>query len=60
MKDYQNVFHRDHHRKGPEDDREDSDEIFVGRLGGEGRGINIKRTGSNVTVDDPDTLVCEP
>lgn len=60
MEDDKNVFHRHHHHKTPYDDGEDADEIFVGWFGAEGRGIDIERTGTDVTINDADALVCEP
>ena len=60
MKDDQNILHRHHHHKGPNNDGKDADEVIVRRLGGESRRVDVERTGSNVTIDDPNTLVCEP
>jgi hypothetical protein len=60
MKDNQDVLHRNHHHKGPNNDGEDADEIIVRGFGGEGGRIDVEWTGSNVTVDDANTLVCEP
>jgi hypothetical protein len=60
MEDDQNILHRHHHHKGPNNDGKDANEVVVRRFGGEGRGVDIERTGSDVTIDDTNALVCEP
>ena len=60
MKYDKDIFESDHHRERPEDDGQHANEIIVcGRLG-EGGGVDIERTGSDISIDHTDGLVCEP
>lgn len=55
--DNESVFYSDDEGQRPDDDGQGADEVDPGGLARKSRGVDIERTGSDVTVDD--TSSCE-
>jgi hypothetical protein len=58
--DDDDVFDANHQSQGPDDKRKDAEKVIVRWIGGEGRRVNVKRTGSNIAIYYTSSLVREP
>lgn len=58
--DDDDVFDANHQSQSPDDKRKDAKNIIVGRVGGEGRRVDVERTGPNVAIYNAGGLVREP
>ena len=58
--DDKDVLDANHQSHGPDDEREGSEKVLVRGIGAEGRRVDVKRTGSNIAIDDASGLVREP
>lgn len=56
----EDVLDADHQGESPNDERERAQQIIIAGLRAEGGGIDIERTGPNVTIDDANGLVGKP